>query len=151
MDHPCSNILLAELSIYENIIISFCFMIWTETYCWPSAVFCSRNHDVNDPTPYPYKLKGFCCSTPCSAVVVFLVLIVAKHDLKTSWLLVRVNFQPHPANPLIYWPFLPGQTIKSNLSCISLHMSMDKKNNGTRLLPLVTIKKKDTSKWALRL
>jgi hypothetical protein len=30
-------------------------------------------------------------------------------------------------------------------------MNMDKKNNGTRLLPLVTIKNKDTSKWALRL
>jgi hypothetical protein len=30
-------------------------------------------------------------------------------------------------------------------------MNMDKKNNGTRLLALVTIKNKDISKWALRL
>jgi hypothetical protein len=30
-------------------------------------------------------------------------------------------------------------------------MNMDKKNNGTRLIPLVTIKNNDTSKWALRL
>jgi hypothetical protein len=30
-------------------------------------------------------------------------------------------------------------------------MNMDKKNNGTRLLPLVTIKNKDISKWTLRL
>ena len=30
-------------------------------------------------------------------------------------------------------------------------MNMDKKNNGTRLLALVTIKNKDISKWGLRL